>query len=75
MISEQDIFFIQVIPIYIAVLIELKKVGDLFYLAHKLVRSNPNMAESWFAAGSYYYLVQKYDLARKYFEKAFKIDR
>ncbi len=33
------------------------------------------MAVSWFAVGSYYYLVKKYDLARKYFEKANKMDK
>jgi len=39
------------------------------------VSSNPTLAISWFAVGSYYYSVGKFDLARKYFEKANKIDK
>jgi len=41
----------------------LNKLGDLYYLAHKLVSSNPTFAISWFSVGAYYYLVGKYDLA------------
>ena len=60
---------------YCSVLIELNKVGELYYLAHKLVSANPDLAVSWFAVGSYYYLIKKYDLARKYFNKANRIDK
>jgi len=63
------------VPLYIAILIDLGKLGDLYYLAHKLVSSNPTMGISWFAVGAYYYSVGKFDLARKYFEKANKIDK
>lgn len=55
------------VPLYCAVLTELKKVGDLYYLAHRLVSANPDLAVAWFSVGSYYFLIKKYDLARKYF--------
>jgi len=72
---DEDMYFLNAIPLYAAILIELNQVGDLYILAHKLVSSNPDLAVSWFAVGSYYYLVKKYDLARKYFEKAHKFDK
>lgn len=74
-ISETDFYFVNAVPLYTAILIELNKVGELYYLAHKLVSANPNLGVSWFAVGSYYFLVKKYDLARKYFEKANKLDK
>jgi anaphase-promoting complex subunit 6 len=30
---------------------------------------------AWFAVGCYYYLTKKYELARKYFQKAISLDR
>jgi len=63
------------VPLYCAVLQELKKVGELYYLAHKLVKANPDSAVAWFAVGSYYFLIMKFDLARKYFNKANQLDR
>ena len=74
-ITDQDFYFVKAIPLYVAILIDMNKLGDLYYLAHKLVSSNPTLAVSWFAVGSYYYSVGKFDLARKYFEKANKIDK
>ena len=74
-IVDSDFYFINVVPLYCSVLIELSKVGELYYLAHKLVSANPDSSISWFAVGSYYYLIKKYDLARKYFNKANRIDK
>jgi anaphase-promoting complex subunit 6 len=74
-IVDEDMYFLNAIPLYTAILIELNQVGDLYILAHNLVSSNPDLAVSWFTVGSYYYLVRKYDLARKYFEKANKFDK
>lgn len=74
-IVEDDPYFLNVVPLYAAILIDLNKIGELYFLAHKLVSSNPEIAVSWFAVGSYYYLIKKYDLARKYFEKANKFDK
>ena len=72
---EDDKYFLNAIPLYTAILIELNQVGDLYILAHSLVNSNPDLAVTWFVVGSYYYLVKKYELARKYFEKANKFDK
>ena len=72
---DEDMYFLNAIPLYTAILIELNQVGDLYILAHNLVSANPDLAVSWFTVGSYYYLVKKYDLARKYFEKANKFDK
>jgi hypothetical protein len=41
-ISDDDFYFLNIIPIYCATLIELNKVGELYYLAHKLVSGNPD---------------------------------
>lgn len=62
-------------PLYCAVLIELNKVGELYYLAHKLVSANPDIAVAWFSVGAYYFLIKKFDLSRKYFNKANRLDK
>ena len=74
-IIEDDKYFLNAIPLYTAILIELNQVGDLYMLAHSLVNSNPDLAVTWYVVGSYYCLVKKYELARKYFEKANKFDK
>ena len=60
---------------YCSVLIELDKQGELYYIAHKLVSANPDSAISWYAVGSYYFLIKKYPQARKYFQKANNLDK
>jgi anaphase-promoting complex subunit 6 len=47
----------------------------LYYLAHKLVSSSPNLGMSWFAVGCYYYYIKKYDTARKFFQKCNSLDK
>lgn len=42
-------------PLLCSLLIELNKVGELYYLAHKLVSANPDLAVSWFAVVKYLY--------------------
>jgi tetratricopeptide (TPR) repeat protein len=74
-ISEQDFYYLSVVPIFCATLIELNRVGELYFLAHKLVSANPELAISWYSVGSYYFLIKKYDLSRKYFNKANKLDK
>lgn len=69
-IIDEDFYNLQIVPLYCSILNELDKVGELYYLAHKLVQANNELAVSWFAVGSYYFLIKKYDLARKYFNKA-----
>jgi anaphase-promoting complex subunit 6 len=53
----------------------LDKQGELYYIAHKLVSANPDSAISWYAVGSYYFLIKKYPQARKYFQKANNLDK
>ncbi len=48
-ILDYDFYYLQVVPLYCACLIELDKPGELYYLAHKLVTANPSMAVAWFA--------------------------
>jgi tetratricopeptide (TPR) repeat protein len=72
---EADFYYVNIVPLYCAVLIELNKVGEIYYIAHKLVSANPDLAVAWFAVGSYYFLIKKYDLARKYFNKANRLDK
>ena len=49
---NNDFFFVQVVPLYCSILIELNKVGELYYLAHNLVSANPDLAVAWFAVVS-----------------------
>ena len=72
---EQDFYHVSIVPLYCSLLIELEKVGELYYLAHKLVSANPDLAISWFAVGSYYFLIKKFDLSRKYFNKSNRLDK
>ena len=74
-ILNEDFYNTTVVPLYCAVLTELQKVGDLYYLAHRLVSADADSAIAWFAVGSYYYLIKKFDLARKYFHKANRLDK
>lgn len=59
-IIDEDPFFVEVVPIFCSILIELDKQGELYYLAHKLVSANPDSAIAWYAVGSYYFLIRKY---------------
>jgi len=59
--------FFDILPIYCVCLFELKKLGDLYQTAHTLVENYPKRALSWYAVGVYYYLIKKYETARKYF--------
>jgi len=59
-ISDEDPYFVEIVPLHCSVLIELEKQGELYFLAHKLVNANPDSAISWYAVGSYYYLIKKY---------------
>ena len=63
------------LPLHISCMVELKKSNDLFFLGHKLVDNYPDQAVSWYAVGSYYYLISKYEAARRFLSKATNIDR
>lgn len=49
---EEDSYNVTVVPLFCALLTELKKVGELYYLAHKLVSANPDSAVAWFSVVS-----------------------
>jgi hypothetical protein len=48
-INDEDFYKIEIIPMYCVCMIELNKVGDLYYLAHKLANSSSDKYISWFA--------------------------
>ena len=58
---EQDFYFVSIVPLYCSVLIEMNKVGELYYLAHKLVSANPDIAVSWFAVVSTFHFHLTFD--------------
>ncbi|XP_072035292.1 cell division cycle protein 16 homolog isoform X2 [Amphiura filiformis] len=72
---NKDPYHAACLPLHIAVLVEVKKSNELFYLAHKLVDLYPNKPIAWFAVGCYYYLVGKNEPARRFFSKATTLDR
>ena len=74
-IEEIDLYYLDVVPLYCSCMIELDKTGDLYFLAHKLVSSNPNLGISWFAVGCYYFYIKKYETARKFFQKSNSLDK
>ena len=49
---EDDSYNVSIVPIFCALLTELKKVGELYYLAHKLVSANADSAIAWFSVVS-----------------------
>ena len=73
-ILERDPYHEATLPIHVSTLVELGDEADLFYYAHKLADEFPHSAISFYAVGSYYYLVRQFDKARRYFGKATAID-
>ena len=49
---DDDSYNVRVVPLFCAVLTELKRVGELYYLAHKLVSANADSAIAWFSVVS-----------------------
>ena len=49
---DQDFYYVSIVPLYCSVMVELNKVGELYFLAHKLVSANPDLAVCWFAVVS-----------------------
>ena len=74
-VMKLDPFHEGCLPIHITCLIELRKPNDLFLLAHRLVELYPEWTISWFAVGSYYFLIGKQELARRYLSRATQLDR
>lgn len=62
------------ITIYLTCLVQLKKKDELFFIGHNLVERHGHLSESWFAVGCYYYCIESYIQAEKYFKKAIGMD-
>jgi anaphase-promoting complex subunit 6 len=63
------------LSIYVASLVQLKQLTELFYLAHELVNSFPKSSMSWYTIGCYYWCCAQMDIARSYFCKSTQIDK
>lgn len=51
-------------------MVELKKIGDLFMLCHKLVEMQPENEKAWYAVGCYYHAAGQYSTAKKFFSQS-----
>jgi len=59
---EEDPYNLQILAMYCVSLIELNKVGDLYYLAHKLVNTLSKKYVAWFAVVNNFHLNIKFTL-------------
>jgi anaphase-promoting complex subunit 6 len=60
----------RVLLVHLAALVELDERHELFVIAHTLVEKSPREACSWLAVGYYYFSCSKFELARRYLQKA-----
>jgi len=66
----QDPFHFDVLPTHLAALVLLNNRSLLAYIAHQLLHCYPYHCIAWFAGGCYYYVIRKFDLARKFLLKS-----
>jgi len=71
---EKDPYHPTLMPVHLSVMVELREKTELFYCAHKLVDAYPKSAVSWYGVGCYYFCINKFDMARRYFSKATHLD-
>jgi len=64
----------RLLALHVSALVELGLKNELFYFSHKLVKEHADSAVTWYSVGCYYFLIQKYDPARRYFSKSTSID-
>ena len=62
------------LPLHAAALAAAGELSELFLLCHTVMKKFPARAEPWFAAGCYYFALNRLDVARKLFGKATSID-
>jgi hypothetical protein len=55
-INDEDFYKIDLIPMYCSCMIELNKIGELYYLAHKLSNNCSDKYVSWFAVVILFYI-------------------
>lgn len=71
MVLKKDPFVEErLLVVHLAALVEIGDQHELFVRAHALVDANPREAVSWMAVGYYYYACGKFELARRYLQKA-----
>lgn len=71
---EDDPYHLAALPVHVASLVMLDMKNVVFYVAHQLVNAYPSAAVAWFTAGCYYYMICKYEHARRFFHKALALD-
>eukprot|EP00927_Polykrikos_kofoidii_P049073 TRINITY_DN43203_c0_g1_i1.p1 TRINITY_DN43203_c0_g1~~TRINITY_DN43203_c0_g1_i1.p1 ORF type:complete len:596 (-),score=102.27 TRINITY_DN43203_c0_g1_i1:123-1910(-) len=71
---EDDPYHLAVLPVHIASLVMMDMKSAVFYVAHQLVNAYPTAPVAWFTAGCYYFMVKKYEHARRFFHKAIALD-
>ena len=74
-IIKKDPLCFDILPIYATCLLDMNLTGELYYCAHNLVENYSTHPVSWYIVGTYYYHCKKYEVARKYFQKAIMLDR
>ncbi len=72
---DRDLYDTRLLPVYLSIAVKLRKRNDVFVLGHKLMGKRPDDAESWYAAGCYYYLTEQYSSARNFFGKATSLNK
>ena len=70
----KDIYHSSCLPVHISCLMELKKIIELFELAHALVNLYPESGISWYSVGCYYLIINKTESARRFLNKATTLD-
>ena len=65
---------IRALTVHTGVLCQRGDKTELFALAHTLTKEMPEEPLAWYAVGCYYYLLHKYEAARKYFSKCTAMD-
>jgi len=71
---EEDPYHLAALPVHVASLVMLDMKNVVFYVAHQLVNAYPTAAVAWFTTGCYYYMIKKYEHARRFFHKALALD-
>lgn len=51
-IIDEDSYYLAVIPLFCAILVEINRKGDLYHIAHRLVSADPDSTFSWYAVVS-----------------------
>lgn len=70
----QEEYHSDALPIHVVNLLALSKTTELFSLAHKLIDSFPDLLIAWFAVGCYYYSIENFEAAKRFFHKCTLLD-